>query len=147
MVRASFQAEDQLKKARFFQETFLLANISVEVVLRILFFTLSNADIQFDKKKLTCRSYTTAKTLPTTKQVEIIDKKKFTKVALDENVEAFLMQVTFLSLSLMTIYLAREVQIPLLLFEKVEVLTKYSDFSNVFSEEKVLVFLWLTKLN
>lgn len=33
IVLASFQTEDKLRRARFFQETFLLADINVEVVL------------------------------------------------------------------------------------------------------------------
>ena len=45
MVLASFQIEDKLGKARFFQDTFLLANISAEVVLGMLFLTFSNADV------------------------------------------------------------------------------------------------------
>ena len=47
MVLASFQVEDTLGKARFFQKTFLLADLSVEVVLGMPFLTLSNANIQF----------------------------------------------------------------------------------------------------
>ena len=45
IVLASFQVEDKLKKTRFFQETFLLANLNIKVVLEILFLTLSNANI------------------------------------------------------------------------------------------------------
>ena len=45
MVLASFQVENKLRRARFFQESFLLAHTSVEVVLGMLFLTLSNADI------------------------------------------------------------------------------------------------------
>ena len=77
MVLADFYLEDKLGRAQFFQKTFLLANISTEVVLGLPFLTLSNADVQFLEKKLTWRSYTTAKALPTTKQVELIDKKEF----------------------------------------------------------------------
>ena len=50
MVIASFQVEDKLGRARFFQKLFLLAEISIGVVLRMLFLTLSNADIQFAEK-------------------------------------------------------------------------------------------------
>ena len=53
IVLASFQVEDKLGRARFFQKTFRLANISVEVVLGMPFLTLSNADIQFAEKELT----------------------------------------------------------------------------------------------
>ena len=45
MVLASFQMEDKLGRARFFQETFLLADLSVKVVLKMSFLTLSNANI------------------------------------------------------------------------------------------------------
>ena len=38
-----------------------------------------------------------AKTLSTTKQVEIIDKKEFAKAVLDEHVEIFVLHMTFLS--------------------------------------------------
>ena len=67
MVLANFQVKDKLGRARFFQETFLLADISAEVVLGMPFLTLSNADVQFVEKELTWRSYTTAEALPTTK--------------------------------------------------------------------------------
>ena len=74
MVLASFQVEDKLGRARYFQETFLLADISVEVVLGMPFLTLRNADIQFAKKELTWRSYTAAEALTTTKQKSSIRK-------------------------------------------------------------------------
>ena len=45
MVLADFQVEDKLGRARFFQETFLLADISMEVVLGMPFLTLNNANI------------------------------------------------------------------------------------------------------
>ena len=45
IVLASFQVKDKLGRARFFQETFLLADISAEVVLGMPFLTLSNANV------------------------------------------------------------------------------------------------------
>ena len=98
MALADFQVEDKLGRARFFQETFLLANISVEIVLDMPFLTLSNANIQFIEKEPTWRSYTTAEALPTTKRVELIDKKEFAKAALDENFETFVVYVAFFNL-------------------------------------------------
>ena len=53
IVLASFQIKDKLGRIRFFQETFLFANISTEVVLAMLFFTFSNANVRFIEKKLT----------------------------------------------------------------------------------------------
>ena len=86
MVLASFQVEDKLGRTCYFQKTLLLADISMVVVLGMPFLTLSNADIQFAEKELIWRSYTAAEALPTTKRVEIINKKEFAKAALDENV-------------------------------------------------------------
>ena len=45
IVIAAFQVVNKLGRSRFFQETFLLANISMEVTLSTPFLTLSNADV------------------------------------------------------------------------------------------------------
>ena len=58
MVLASFQVEGKLGWARFFQESFLLADTIVEVVLSMPFLTLSNADVSFSEQELTWKSYT-----------------------------------------------------------------------------------------
>ena len=52
MVVAAFLVTDQANKVRFFEEIFLVANVSPDVVLGMSFFTLSDADINFPKKKL-----------------------------------------------------------------------------------------------
>ena len=71
----------------------------MEVVLGMSFLTFSNINIQFVKKELTWRSYTAAEALPITKQIELIDKKKFAKTALDEEFETFGMHVAALEAS------------------------------------------------
>ena len=53
IVLASFQVEDKQGRARYFQETFLMADTSMEVVLGMTFLTSNNANIQFAKKELT----------------------------------------------------------------------------------------------
>ena len=52
MVVAAISVTHQAGRVRFFEETFLVANISPDVVLGIFFLTLSNADVDFPKKKL-----------------------------------------------------------------------------------------------
>ena len=47
MILASFQVEDTLERARFFQETFLLADLSIEIVLRMPILILNNTNIKF----------------------------------------------------------------------------------------------------
>lgn len=56
MVIASFEVEDKFEKAYFFQKTFLMANSSMEVILEMLFFSFSNADIFFIDKELFLRT-------------------------------------------------------------------------------------------
>ena len=147
IVLASFQVKDTLRKAWFFQETFLLADLNIEVVLGMPFLTLSNADIKFAQKELTWRSYTTTKALPTTKRVEIIDRKKFAKTTLNENVEAFVVHVTSLRLNSIVIHPAKKAQIALLFAKKVQIPIKYSDFLDIFLEEKALILPEATKMN
>ena len=80
---------------------FLLADINVEVMLWISYLTISNTNVSFSDQELIRRSYTTAKALFSIKRVELIDKKKFAKTALDEKIETFVIYVTSLSLSLL----------------------------------------------
>ena len=80
IVIINCSVKDKLKKIRFFYEVFLLANISLKVVLRILFLFLSKANIWFMERKLVLRTYPAKKALSITMRVEIIDKKEFAVV-------------------------------------------------------------------
>lgn len=67
MVLNRFLIQDSLKKVWFFEETFLLTDTSMQVILEILFFSFSNANIKFaELEKLIWKKYTTTKALPTT---------------------------------------------------------------------------------
>ena len=52
MVVAAFLVTDQADRVRFFEETFLAANVSPDVVLGMPFLTLSGADVDFPKREL-----------------------------------------------------------------------------------------------
>lgn len=52
MVIAGFLLQDKLGKAQFFEETFLLADISIKIVLGIPFLTLYNSNVCFAKMML-----------------------------------------------------------------------------------------------
>ncbi len=59
MALTRFSIQDSLGRVRFFEETFLLTDTSMEVVLEMLFLSLSNADVEFvELGKLNWRSYT-----------------------------------------------------------------------------------------
>ena len=45
IVLTSFQIKGKLKKAQFFQKTVLLADLNLEMVLKMTFFTLNNINI------------------------------------------------------------------------------------------------------
>ena len=62
----------------------------MEVILDMPFLILNNANIQFAKKKLTWRFYTAIEALSNTKQIELINKKKFAKEALHKEFEIFM---------------------------------------------------------
>ncbi len=53
MVLACFLLLDSLGRDRFFEETFWLADTSIEIVLGMPFLGLSNTNFQFGTKKLT----------------------------------------------------------------------------------------------
>ena len=50
MVITDFQVENKASRPRFFQETFLIADTKFEVILKIFFLKISNADILFNKE-------------------------------------------------------------------------------------------------
>ena len=120
----------------------------MEVILRIPFLTFNNVDIKFAQGELTWRSYTPTEALPATKHVELINKKEFAKVALDENSETFVVYMAFLNLAPASgIHPDKAAQIASLLSKKVKILKEYSDFIDVFLKEKALVLLEQTEFN
>ena len=69
MVIAGFQVQDKFEKARFFQETCLVANTSMKVIFKIFFLILSKVKIVFAERKLIWKTYIIAEALLTTKRV------------------------------------------------------------------------------
>ena len=53
MVIANFQMKDKGGRPRFFQKTFLVADIKFEVVLRMFFLKISNVNVAFGEGTLT----------------------------------------------------------------------------------------------
>lgn len=92
-----FWLRDNLEKVWFFKEIFLLADIGIEVVLGIVFLSLRNVDVGFAELwKLILMSNNIAEILHIASWVELIHKKKFAKVVVDENSEIFVIYVTAL---------------------------------------------------
>ena len=139
MVVAAFSVIDQADRVRFFKETFLIANVSPDVVFEILFLTLGGADINFPKKELRWRLYTIEKALPTTKQVKQIEKKEFAAIAFDLGHETFVVHITSLESPSQEgdVYPFCRAQIAALVANEASTLipTEYFDFADVFSPE------------
>ncbi len=89
MVVSTFSVSDKDGKERFFEKIFLLADVSLDIVFGIPFLTMTNADVNFQAQDLQWRSYTTGELLPSTRQVELIGKKKFAAAVLDPEHKAF----------------------------------------------------------
>ena len=74
---------DKANWVRFLKDTFLVTNISLNVVLGMLFFTLSNADVDVSGRKLRWRTYITKEALLTTRHIKLVGKKEFAATTLD----------------------------------------------------------------
>ena len=140
IVVAAFSVEDKANRVRFSKETFLVANISPELVLGMPFLTLSGVDIDFSGRELRQRTNTTEKVLLTTRRVKLVGKKEFIAAALDPEHETYVVHVASLRstpLASLDIHSFQEPQISSLIAKEAptKVLTKYSDFADVFSPD------------
>ncbi len=136
MVVPTFLVSDKDGRERFFEESFLLADVSPDIVLGMPFLTMSNADVDFQAQDLKWKSYTTGKVLPTIRRVELIEKKEFAAAALDPEHETFVVHVAAVSVnSGDEVHPSRKPQIAHLKADKApsKVSSKYADFADVFS--------------
>ena len=85
----------------------------MEMVLGMPFLSFSIANIKFAKlKKLIWKIYTAAKALSTTHQVKFINKRKFTRVVLDENSKTFVVHIATQEIPIaVSVYLSRTSQV------------------------------------
>ena len=145
IVVAAFLVMDKTNRVKFFEKTFLVANISPKVVLGIFFLTLSGADVEFLGWELRWRTYITKKALPTTRRVELVGKKEFAAAALDPESEIYVVHVGSVSsnvlpsFSLLNVHPSRKPQISGLIAEKAptKISAEYSNFADVFSPNLV----------
>ena len=160
---ADFQMENKSSRSRFFQETFLVADTKFEVILGMPFLKLSNADVFFNEETLMWKSYITNKALPTIKQVQLVNPKKFVIAALDADSETFVVHVAIRECEEMAMDPDKKAQIEAqsgaqiqdgaqigaLLFDKAptEIPAKYSNYSNVFLAENAAELLENTGIN
>ena len=155
MVVTAFLVTDKANQVRFFEEPFLVANISPKVVFGILFLALNSTDINILGRELQWRTYNTKKALPTTRRVKLVGKKEFAVGALDLEHETYVVHVGSLSSvaspssSLLNIHPFCRPQIAGLIAKEAptKISAKYSDFADVFFPDLVSKLSEHTKIN
>ena len=157
MVVIAFPVTDKVNRVRFFEETFLMANISPEVVLGMPFLILSGADVDFLGRELRWRTYTTKETLTTTRRVELMGKKEFAAAALDSESETFVIHVALLSSDVLPSFSLLELnihpfckpQVSGLITEEAptKIPAEYLDFADVFSLDLASELFKHTRIN
>ena len=147
MVVAAFLVEDKANWVRFFEKTFLVANVSPKVVLGIPFLILSGANVDFLRCELRLKTYITKKALSTTRRVELMGKKEFAAAALDPEHKTYIVHVGSVSSDAspsssasqleLDVHPSRRPQISGLIAEEAPttVPAEYSDFADVFSPD------------
>ena len=157
MVVTAFLVTDKANRVKFFEETFLVANISPEEVFKMLFLTLSDADVDFSGRELRWKTYTTKEALPTTGHVKLVGKKEFAATALDPESETFIVHVASFSSDVLPSSSPLELDIDLshrpwvsgLIVEAalMKVPAKYLDFADAFSPDLTFELLKHTRIN
>lgn len=72
-----FWVDDIDKKFCYFENFFLLADISMDITFGVFFLNLKNIEVKFNNWVFRWTLYTVAKIFLTTKQVELVRKKEF----------------------------------------------------------------------
>ena len=133
MIVATFLMIDKGNRVRFFEEIFLLTNVSLEVIFQMLFLTLRGPNIDFLGWELWWKTYTTKKAFPTIKRVGLVGKKGFAAAALDSEYETFIVYVVSLSSTPLN---ARSQIFGLITKEApIKILAKYLAFADVFTSD------------
>ncbi len=150
MVVFTVSVLDQDGREKFFEESFLLADVKLNIVLGISFLIISNANIDFQAQDLQWKSYTTRDVLLTTRRVKLIGKKKFVIATFDLEYEAFVVHVVALSIdSGDEVHPSRRAPIAHLKVDEApsEMLSEYADFADVFSPKLAVELPEHTRIN
>ena len=157
MVVVAFSVTDKANQVRFFKETFIVANVSPEIVLKMFFLTLSGADVNFLGRELRWSIYITKEALPTTRRIELVGKKEFAVATLDPESKTFIVYITLLSSDVspssspleLDVYSSRKSQVSGLIAKEVftKVPAKYSDFNDILSSDLASELLEHTRIN
>ena len=137
MVDIAFLIKYEANQVRLFEETFLVANINLEIVFKMSFLTLNGVDVDFLRRELEWRTYTTKKTFLTTRHIKPVSKKVFAVAALDPEHETYVVHIGSVSFIMLPsssplnadVHSFSRLQISSLIVKEalIKVLAKYSD--------------------
>ena len=157
MVVLAFWLENKANRVRFFEQTFLVANVSPEVVLGMAFLILRGADVDFLGRVLRWRTYTIKKALPTTRRIKLVGKKEFAAAALDLEHETYVVYVRLVGYNTLPSFFTLELnvhpfhrsQVFSLIAKKAptKISFKYSDFADLFFPDWVSKPREYTRIN
>ena len=157
IVVAAFSVTDKANWVRFFEETFLVVNVSLEVVFRISFPILSSANVDFLVWEFWWRNYTIEEALSTTRGVKLVGKKEFAATVLDLESEFFVLYIVSLRFDMSpSSFLLKLNNNPSYRFQafgliaekaSTKVSAKYLDFSDVFSPDLAFKLLKHIRIN
>ena len=145
MIVAAFSVVDKADQVRFFEDTFLVANISPEVALEMLFLILSSVDMDFLGWELRWKIYITKEVFLTSRCVKLVGKKEFVAAALNPEYKTFIVYVVSHS----STPLDAKSQISGMIVEEAptKISAKYSDFADVFPPDMAFGLLEHTGIN
>lgn len=150
MIIILFQIDNKYKKSCFFQGTFLLADISIDITFRMSFLTLSNVEVNFNNRELKWRLYIDTKAPLTIRWEEFVGKKEFAAVAFDLKNEIFMFHIASFTLSNMSkAYSSYRTQIVFLWVDETPttVPQEYSNIIDIFSSKLVKKLPKYTRIN
>ena len=137
MIVVAFLMIDKANQVRFFEETFLVVNVSPKIVFGIPFLTLSGVDVDFLDRELRWRTYIIKKALSIIRHVKLVGKKEFAAAALDPEHETFIVQVASLNSTPLDIHPFCRPWISSLIAKEtpIKVSDEYVDFADIFSPD------------
>lgn len=150
MIVSIFSLLDKNSREGLFEESFFLANVKPNIVLGMLFLTMSNVNVDFPAQNLHERSYTIKDILPTNRRVELMMEKEFVATALDLEHEAFVVHIAALGVnSGDELHPSKRAQIGQLKVNEapVKLPEEYADFANIFLLKLVAKLLKPTGIN
>lgn len=137
ITTAGFLLYDSQRRFQFFEKTLLFVDTIMEVVLRIVFLSLSNANLELDATKLTQKFYITVAALVIATTVKCLNQYQFVESEVDGNSNCFVIYVTVLKTleSVMSTYRLWAPLLASLQQEKAlsKVPKKYIEYIDVFS--------------